>query len=195
MNKTKPQPVNATQVKQFLADARRRVVAAKRNLAIDAETGYQVAYEAMIKGSLALMLSHGQRPRKQLGHHMVIIDFAKDNLMRAPAETFDKRHRSARGCRHRRVVFAPLGRRYQNQIALTANLAERSCNRGCDPTEQQTRQATKKTGMSHPHRFLLHRDSSIIHFRGTQKQLLHRLWRITRVKHGAEDSIGVGSGA
>jgi uncharacterized protein (UPF0332 family) len=88
MNKTKPQPVNATQVKQFLADARRRVVAAKRNLAIDAETGYQVAYEAMIKGSLALMLSHGQRPRKQLGHHMVIIDFAKDNLMRAPAETF-----------------------------------------------------------------------------------------------------------
>ena len=34
----------------------------------------------MIKGSLALMLSHGQRPRKQLGHHIAIIEFAQKNL-------------------------------------------------------------------------------------------------------------------
>jgi uncharacterized protein (UPF0332 family) len=31
----------------------------------------------MIKGSLALMLSHGQRPRHQLGHHIAIIEFSK----------------------------------------------------------------------------------------------------------------------
>jgi hypothetical protein len=31
----------------------------------------------MIKGSLALMFSHGQRPRKQLGHHIAIIEFAQ----------------------------------------------------------------------------------------------------------------------
>jgi hypothetical protein len=42
----------------------------------------------MIKGSLALMLSHGQRPRKQLGHHIVIIEFAKMNLAGAPVGIF-----------------------------------------------------------------------------------------------------------
>lgn len=80
MNKSKPQRVNASQVEHFLADARKRAIAAKKNLAIDAGTAYQLAYEAMIKGSLAFMLSHGQRPRKQVGHHIVIIEFAKKNL-------------------------------------------------------------------------------------------------------------------
>jgi uncharacterized protein (UPF0332 family) len=80
MNKTKSQAVNHKQVKLFLDDAERRVVAARKNLAIDAETAYQIAYEAMIKGSLGLMLSHGQRPRKQLGHHIAIIEFAQVNL-------------------------------------------------------------------------------------------------------------------
>ncbi|HEX3437678.1 MAG TPA: hypothetical protein VHT24_12995 [Pseudacidobacterium sp.] len=42
----------------------------------------------MIKGSLALMLSHGQRPRKQLGHHIAIIEFAQKNLPGCPAGTF-----------------------------------------------------------------------------------------------------------
>jgi hypothetical protein len=42
----------------------------------------------MIKGSLALMLSHGQRPRKQLGHHIAIIEFAQKNLYGCPATTF-----------------------------------------------------------------------------------------------------------
>jgi hypothetical protein len=61
MNKTKPQRIDPKQVQQFFADARKRTSAARKNLAIDAETAYQIAYEAMIKGSLALMLSHGQR--------------------------------------------------------------------------------------------------------------------------------------
>lgn len=34
----------------------------------------------MIKASLALMLSHGQRPRVQLGHHQAIIEFAGKHL-------------------------------------------------------------------------------------------------------------------
>ena len=74
MNKTKPQPANERQVRQFFADAHKRAVAARKNLAIDSEAAYQIAYEAMIKGSLALMLSHSQRPRKQLGHHIAILD-------------------------------------------------------------------------------------------------------------------------
>jgi uncharacterized protein (UPF0332 family) len=88
MNKTKPQRIDPKQVKQFLADAQKRAVAARKNLAIDAEAAYELAYEAMIKGSLALMLSHGQRPRKQLGHHIAIIEFAQKNLYGCPATTF-----------------------------------------------------------------------------------------------------------
>jgi hypothetical protein len=88
MNKTKPQPTNERQIRQFVADARKRAVAARKNLAVDSETAYQIAYEAMIKGTLALMLSHSQRPRKQLGHHIAIIEFARDNLSGCTAGTF-----------------------------------------------------------------------------------------------------------
>ena len=88
MNKTKPQRIDPKQVQQFFADAHKRAVAAHKNLAIDAEAAYEIAYEAMIKGSLALMLSHGQRPRKQLGHHIAIIKFAQKNLSGCPATTF-----------------------------------------------------------------------------------------------------------
>lgn len=88
MHKTKPQAVNTRQVREFLADAQKRAVAARKNLTIDAETAFQIAYEAMIKGSLALMLSHGQRPRKQLGHHVAIIEFAQKHLAGARTDVF-----------------------------------------------------------------------------------------------------------
>jgi len=88
MATTKPQPVNPQQVKQFLADARKKAVAAQKNLNIDAETAYQAAYQAMLKGSLALMLSHGQRPRMQLGHHAAIIEFAQRHLDPGLVATF-----------------------------------------------------------------------------------------------------------
>lgn len=80
MDKTKPQKVDPKQVKQFLADANKKAVAARKNLMIDEETAYQTAYQAMLKASLALMLSHGQRPRVQLGHHIAIIEFAQTHL-------------------------------------------------------------------------------------------------------------------
>jgi uncharacterized protein (UPF0332 family) len=88
MNKIKPQRVNANQVKQFFADAEKRALAARKNLSIDNETAYQIAYEAMIKGSLALMLSHGQRPRHQLGHHIAIIEFSQKQFDNSHAATF-----------------------------------------------------------------------------------------------------------
>lgn len=67
MKTTKPQPVNRKQVEQFLASAQNKSVAARKNLAIDAEAAYQIACKAMLKGSLALMLSHGSRPESNLG--------------------------------------------------------------------------------------------------------------------------------
>jgi ParB-like chromosome segregation protein Spo0J len=80
MKRTKPQRVDPQQVKQFLADAQKKTSNARKNLAIDAEIAYQIAYEAMLKASLVLMLSHGERPRVQLGHHIAIIEFAQQHL-------------------------------------------------------------------------------------------------------------------
>lgn len=42
----------------------------------------------MLKASLALMLSHGQRPRVQLGHHIAIIEFVQKHLDPTLAPTF-----------------------------------------------------------------------------------------------------------
>src|SRR5579863_7307188 len=88
MATTKPQPVDPKQVRQFLADAQKKSATARRILTIDEEAAYQIAYKAMLKGSLALMLSHGQRPRVQLGHHIAIIEFAKKHLDPKLAPTF-----------------------------------------------------------------------------------------------------------
>lgn len=88
MIKTKPQNVDPKQVKLFLADAQKKAAAARKNLTIDEEAAYQIAYQAMLKGSLALMLSHGQRPRVQLGHHIAIIEFAQKHLDPKLAGTF-----------------------------------------------------------------------------------------------------------
>jgi uncharacterized protein (UPF0332 family) len=93
---TKPQKVDPKQVRQFLADANKKAVAARKNLVIDEETAYQIAYQAMLKASLALMLSHGQRPRVQLGHHVAIIEFAQKHLdagMSAKFDLFDRMRR------------------------------------------------------------------------------------------------------
>ena len=89
MDKTKPQTVDPKQVGQFLDDANKKAVAARKNLLIDEETAYQIAYQAMLKASLALMLSHGQRPRVQLGHHIAIIEFAQKHLNPSLDATFD----------------------------------------------------------------------------------------------------------
>jgi hypothetical protein len=75
-------------VDQFLASAQNKSVAARKNLTIDAEADYQIAYEAMLNGSLALMLSHGSRPRVQLGHRRAIIEFSQQHLDPALAPTF-----------------------------------------------------------------------------------------------------------
>lgn len=85
---TKPQRVDPKQVQLFLADAKKKAVAARKNLTIDEESAYQIAYQGMLKASLALMLSHGQRPRVQLGHHIAIIEFAQKHLDPNLAGTF-----------------------------------------------------------------------------------------------------------
>jgi uncharacterized protein (UPF0332 family) len=88
MTTTKPQKTDPKQARQFLVNAQKKIVAARKNLVIDEETAYQTAYQAMLKASLAPMLSHGQRPRVQLGHHIAIIEFAQKHLDRSHAASF-----------------------------------------------------------------------------------------------------------
>ena len=88
MTTTRPQTIDIKQVRLFLSDAQKKAMAARKNLAIDEETAYQTAYQAMLKASLALMLSHGQRPRVQLGHHVAIIEFAQKHLDKTHAALF-----------------------------------------------------------------------------------------------------------
>jgi uncharacterized protein (UPF0332 family) len=77
---TKPQPVDPKQVKSFLASAFKKLAAAEKTADIDVDAAYELAYGAMTKASLALMLSHGQRPRAIPGHHQVIIGFCQQHL-------------------------------------------------------------------------------------------------------------------
>lgn len=121
MNKHKPQRIDPKQVKQYLADAHKKAETARKNLAIDAETAYQIAYEAMLKASLALMLSHGQRPRVQLGHHIAIIEFAQAHLApnRVPMFAFFDRMR-----RKRNDAFYDIALISDTEAAEAVNVAE-----------------------------------------------------------------------
>ena len=49
----------------------------------------EVSVKSRIETAVALMLSHGQRPRVQLGHHVATIEFAQKHLDPALAPTFD----------------------------------------------------------------------------------------------------------
>ena len=75
--KTRPQKVNPKQIADFQKSAARKLVAAQKALKIDEEAAYEIAYEAMVKASLAYILVHGQRMRSQLGHHKAIIEFCE----------------------------------------------------------------------------------------------------------------------
>lgn len=80
MKKLKRQRIDYDQIRRFLASAAKKLAAAKKALEIDEEASYQLAYEAMLKASLGLMLSFGVRPRSLPGHHMTIIEFAGNHL-------------------------------------------------------------------------------------------------------------------
>lgn len=75
MKITKQQEINFLQIRSFLESAERRLKKAEQILKVDEQSGFQAAYEAMIRASLGFMLSFGQRPRSTVGHHKVIIEF------------------------------------------------------------------------------------------------------------------------
>lgn len=76
----KKQPYQARQVKGHLSGATKKLQAAREICDIDEESAYELAYEAMLKASLALILREGLRPRSQPGHHVAIIEKAGEIL-------------------------------------------------------------------------------------------------------------------
>lgn len=68
------------QIERFLNSADKKLASASRVLAFDDEACLQLAYEAMLKGSLAFMFSHGFRARSQPGHHIAIIEFVRARI-------------------------------------------------------------------------------------------------------------------
>lgn len=80
MSKTRPQKVNPRQIQAFQKSAARKLSAAQKTIQLDEEACYEIAYEAMIKASLAFILAHGQRVRSQIGHHKAIIEFCELHL-------------------------------------------------------------------------------------------------------------------
>jgi len=84
MSTLKPHTVNWDQIHRFLKSADKKLVAAPKILVIDEEAALEQAYAAMLRASLAFMFSWGVRPRSQPGHHVAIIDFARQHL--------DKKH-------------------------------------------------------------------------------------------------------
>jgi hypothetical protein len=73
MKTTKQQEINFLQIRSFLESAERGIKKAEQILKVDEQSGFQAAYEAMVRASLGFMLSFGQRPRSTVGHHKVII--------------------------------------------------------------------------------------------------------------------------
>ena len=103
MKRFKTQDISFSNIVKFFNSAVKKFSKAKRVLSLDEETAYQMFYEAMLKASLALMLSYGIRPRSLPGHHVNIIEFnAKklgpqyDQIM----NTFDKMRR-----KRNRVIY------------------------------------------------------------------------------------------
>jgi hypothetical protein len=82
MKKLKPHVTDWAQIDRFLAGAAKKLASARKILAFDEEACLQ--YEAMLKASLGFMFSHGLRARSVPGHHVAIIEFARQRL--------DKKH-------------------------------------------------------------------------------------------------------
>lgn len=74
------QKVDFKQINSILKKSYKTHQSATLTLATDQEASFTLAYESMLKTSLALMLSFGYRPKVQLGHHKILVSFAKSIL-------------------------------------------------------------------------------------------------------------------
>ncbi len=89
----KNQNVNFTQINRTLEKAYGSIRSAEIIIKLTPEDSFVLAYESMLKTSLALMLSKGYRPKTQLGHHKTLVEFAKvilGNRFSSLTATYDR---------------------------------------------------------------------------------------------------------
>lgn len=72
----KKQLINSKQIEGTFSKALKSHDSAIKLKESDPEGSFTMAYESMLKASLALMFSHGYRPRVQLGHHKTLVNFS-----------------------------------------------------------------------------------------------------------------------
>ena len=82
MKKLRPQEPDFDQIAKYIAGARKKLESARRTLEIDEEASYQLAYEAMLKASLGLMLS--DYPVVSACHYPLCRYLSVDNKSFAP---------------------------------------------------------------------------------------------------------------
>ncbi|MBI4262581.1 hypothetical protein HY624_03590 [Candidatus Uhrbacteria bacterium] len=117
------EPINFEQVRRFLKSAAVKLERAAAVIPIDEQTGFQMAYEAMLRASLGFMLSMGKRPRSTAGHHRVIIDFVAGELGSsyvAFMTTFDRMRR-----KRNEAIYEPLGTITETEARAALDVALR----------------------------------------------------------------------
>lgn len=73
----KKQAIDFRQIGMILKKAEKSLGSSRSICLDDPESAFTLAYESMLKASMALMFSQGYRPRVQLGHHKTLIKFSK----------------------------------------------------------------------------------------------------------------------
>ncbi|MBU0506007.1 MAG: hypothetical protein ABII18_04065 [bacterium] len=89
------------QIKAHYQGACRKLKSAYTVMDDDSETAYQLAYEAMLKASLALIFKHNLRVRSIPGHHIAIIEKSSEILgesFEAHMAVFDDMRRNRNIC-------------------------------------------------------------------------------------------------
>ena len=92
----KKQKVDFVQINKILQKAFRSIQTAEMAFSDnDPEGALTMAYEAMLKTSLALLSANGFRPRIQLGHHKTLILYARHILVESASviDTYDRLRR------------------------------------------------------------------------------------------------------
>lgn len=74
--KLKKQKPHADQIQVLLSRAKRHIDVARKNISIDLETAYTLAYNSMLKAGRALVLAKGYRTDDG-GQHKTTVDFCK----------------------------------------------------------------------------------------------------------------------
>jgi len=74
------QPIIFSRVNKVLAKSWKTLQLSKKSIENSPDDSFALAYDSMLKTSLALMMSRGFRPKVQLGHHKALVNFAQSIL-------------------------------------------------------------------------------------------------------------------